>query len=59
MAEEIIQEVHLKVFDSAADCRVEFEESDLDIITILADYKHNEIKKMLGPKFNYKKPGEI
>lgn len=37
---------------------VEFEERDLDMITILANHKHEKIKEMLGPRFNYEKPGK-
>ena len=58
MAEDVISKVHSNVFDSAADCRGEFDERDLDMITILANHKHEKIKEMLGPRFNYKKPGE-
>lgn len=56
MAEDIIQEIHLKIFDAQAECRVEFEEKDFEIITILANDKHDKIKNMFGPRFNYKKP---
>ena len=59
MAENIIQEVNLKVFDAQADCRVEFVEKDFEIITILANHKHNKIKSMLGPRSNFKKSGKI
>jgi hypothetical protein len=58
MAEDIITRIHSEVFNAGADCRVDFEERDLDIITALANNKHDKIKEMLGPKFNYKKPGE-
>ncbi len=58
MAEDIIREVYLKAFDSDTGLRVEFDEKDLEIITILANHKHQKINEMREPKFTFKKPGQ-
>lgn len=57
-AEEIIEQIHLLLFDSGVSFRVDFDEKDFGIITILANHEHEEIKTFLGPKFTFRKAGE-
>lgn len=52
MAESVIKEMHLKVFDAHADCRVEFFEKDFEMLSILAEYKQEKIKRYGGKPTN-------
>ncbi len=47
MAEDIITEIHIKVFDTTAHHHVDFNEREMDMITVLAKHKQNELQKYL------------